>query len=200
MKQNSNLASIPPQSPDPILCTLPAAWGWRFRGKGKDYLKYFGHMCVQNCFWLGVWGKGMELLSHCVRTFGENCFWGHGLENSTEHHFFGKTATIYCSPPHLNLFVVTFEPFARDIWKFLNGVPGELQFQRATPSIQSDGRRNEAKPTNTWHHQVPLVLVNFTREVSARELGVRFIPDAMPHPAARPGTWSSVYTIQGAQF
>ena len=35
---------------------------------------------------------------------------------------------------------------------------------------------------------MPLVLVNFTHEVSARDLGVRFIPDFMPHPAAGPGS------------
>ena len=31
------------------------------------------------------------------------------------------------------------------------------------------------------------MLVNFTHEVSAHDLGVRFIPDSMPHPAAGPG-------------
>ena len=33
MTHNANMAS-PPQSSDPILCSLPATWGWGVRGKG----------------------------------------------------------------------------------------------------------------------------------------------------------------------
>ena len=68
---------------------------------------------------------------------------------------------------------------------------GELQFHCVATSIQPDGRQTQEKlnlavAPSPWH-QVPLVLVNFTHEVSAHDLGVRFIPDSMPHPAAGPG-------------
>ena len=55
------------------------------------------------------------------------------------------------------------------------------------PSNPMVGERKQ-KCSLGWIDQVPLVLVNFTRELSAHDLGVRFIPDSLPHPAAGPGT------------